>query len=345
MEPLSFYTMESLWHQDHRIVTVHMFNPYVSDYDIELFLFRYCYSVSGRVLIRDKNGIWTGKRQFRVNLKPDKESYDGFKHPPANFSIGPNRGYLFYSGQPQYCRKCGRFGHLAASCEDVICRNCQGSGHESKDCSVAKKCSICNSEEHLFKHCPMRQTTYADAVREEELTEEEPAGQDAEKDQSQSVLATTQEMEEEQETEAGSSQETSASAVSCVGSIPGNQEHWKRVKGKRKSPREPSAAQLGTTGKKKVGGIPLSTNTYDALSDREEGEALEELPEERTKKEWGECVTDSSDIGDSLEIIKAECLALSKGHISKEQSSPGQDCLVEGEGGLVPAQGGKKKGP
>ncbi|MBN3285520.1 ZCHC3 protein, partial [Polyodon spathula] len=135
-------------------MTVHMFNPYVSDYDVELFLSRYCSSVAGGVLLRDKNGIWTGKRQFRVDLKPDADGYDGFKHPPANFSIGPNRGYLFYSGQPQHCRKCGKFGHLAVLCDNVICRNCQGAGHEAKDCLVGKKCSICDSEGHLFKQCP-----------------------------------------------------------------------------------------------------------------------------------------------------------------------------------------------
>ncbi|MBN3280744.1 ZCHC3 protein, partial [Polyodon spathula] len=135
-------------------ITVHMFNPYISDFDIELFLSRYCKTVSGGLPVRDKHGIWTGKRQFRVILKPDKSSSDGFKHPPANFTIGPNRGYLFYSGQPQYCRKCGIFGHLAATCKNMVCRNCQGTDHETKDCDRIKKCSICNSEEHLFKQCP-----------------------------------------------------------------------------------------------------------------------------------------------------------------------------------------------
>ncbi|MGH0191927.1 UNVERIFIED_CONTAM: hypothetical protein FKN15_019500 [Acipenser sinensis] len=189
----------------------------------------------------------------------------------------------------------------------------------------------------------MRQPTYADVVRNEEPTEEEPAGQGVEEDRSQLDLAFTQEMEEVPETEARSSQEASVSAVSCSRSIPGNQEHWKSVKGKRKNTQEPSETPFETAGKKKVGGIPLSVNTFDILSDREEGEALDELPEEETTKDWSECASGSSVIGDTLDIIQAECLALSKGHSSQEQSSPDQDSTVEGGAECALAEEEKRK--
>ncbi len=37
-------------------------------------------------------------------------------HVPGSFSIGPNRGFLYYPKQPMYCRRCGE-GHVKADCE------------------------------------------------------------------------------------------------------------------------------------------------------------------------------------------------------------------------------------
>lgn len=98
--------------------------------------------------IKDALGIWTGKRQFRVLLREDESGYDGYRHPPASFTIGADRGYLMYAGQPRFCKKCSTYGHLADA------RNCGTLGHVMRDCTVSKRCSLCNSEDHLFRHCP-----------------------------------------------------------------------------------------------------------------------------------------------------------------------------------------------
>ncbi|KAF3845656.1 hypothetical protein F7725_002734 [Dissostichus mawsoni] len=52
-------------------------------------------------------GFWTGRRQFQVLLKSEPEGVGGLKHPPASFSLGGDRGYLFYPRQPAFCRGAG----------------------------------------------------------------------------------------------------------------------------------------------------------------------------------------------------------------------------------------------
>lgn len=194
--PLKDYAAESLWNRNFRVVTVHMFNPYANDWDIKVFLEKYCDVMDDAVLQRDQLGIWNGKRQFKVLLRQDPKGYDGYKHPPANFSIGPNRGYLFYSGQPQYCRKCMSFGHTEVRCNKVRCRNCEGMGHETKDCLVTKKCNVCGSEEHLFRQCPHKTRSYAEVSRGEE-----PEHEQQERGNQRGVLGDASEVEERAENE------------------------------------------------------------------------------------------------------------------------------------------------
>lgn len=176
--PVKDYAAESLWNRNFRIITVHMFNPYASDWDIEAFLGKYCDVLVSAVYQRDLLGIWNGKRQFKVLLRQDAKGFDGYRHPPANFSIGPNRGYLFYSGQPLYCRKCMSFGHTEMRCNQVRCRNCEELGHETKDCPFVKKCNICGSDEHLFRQCPQKKRSFAEVIREDQEKEPENEQQD-----------------------------------------------------------------------------------------------------------------------------------------------------------------------
>ncbi|KAJ7985690.1 hypothetical protein DPEC_G00343070 [Dallia pectoralis] len=109
-------------------------------------------------------GIWAGRRQFRVSLKKDQEGFDGLLHPPAFFNIGGDRGYLFYSGQPPFCRHCRSFGHQAAGCERLKCRNCGEIGHVVAECRAPRFCNGCGAQGHIFKDCPARRRTYADAA-------------------------------------------------------------------------------------------------------------------------------------------------------------------------------------
>ncbi|KAJ8342118.1 hypothetical protein SKAU_G00320460 [Synaphobranchus kaupii] len=120
-------------------------------------------------MINDALDIWTGKRQFRVVLKEDLEGYDGYLHPPASFTIGADRGYLIYAGQPRFCRKCNRHGHTAETCTLQRCRNCEDLGHATKDCTEPKRCSICGSENHLYRRCPKTALSYASAVRRDKM--------------------------------------------------------------------------------------------------------------------------------------------------------------------------------
>ncbi|KAJ8335394.1 hypothetical protein SKAU_G00387360 [Synaphobranchus kaupii] len=94
----------------------------------------------------------------------DPQGVEGFAHPPGSFAIEPDRGYLFYPGQPVYCRRCGSFGHLKESCTVERCKHCSSEtrDHKTKD---PKQCSQCGSTNHLFRACPERVRTYAGLPR------------------------------------------------------------------------------------------------------------------------------------------------------------------------------------
>ncbi|KAL3991321.1 forkhead box protein L [Sarotherodon galilaeus] len=101
----------------------------------------------------DGLGIWTGKRQFRIKLEADTNAEDGYRHPPAVFSIGANRGFLVYAGQPPACRKCGSTEHVVEQCDQMKCRSCGKFGHITRDCKEPKRCHLCDSEAHIARDC------------------------------------------------------------------------------------------------------------------------------------------------------------------------------------------------
>lgn len=167
--PRSDYKVESLVRLNFRFITVHMHNPHVPDSALISFLNKHVDVISGVRRLRDDLGVWTAKRQVQALLRPDASGFDGFQHPPASFSIGADRGFLFYSRQPLFCRKCQGFGHPEDSCGLQRCRNCGELGHVARDCRRAKRCNLCNKEGHLYKDCPERRQSYADvaAARDE----------------------------------------------------------------------------------------------------------------------------------------------------------------------------------
>ena len=158
------FEASSLVRKSYKVVTVHMYNPYVEDEALEGFLAWYGRVLTGVRYLRDEFGIWTGKRQFRVDLREDPKGHDGLCHPPVFFSLGTDRGFLFYSEQPTYCRQCQAFGHTAANCGNVRCRNCNEEGHISTTFHKPRKCHGCGSIGHLFRDCPGTGRSYADAV-------------------------------------------------------------------------------------------------------------------------------------------------------------------------------------
>lgn len=152
-EELRRYMVTPLYRNDYRILTIHMYNPWVTEETIRYFLGRYVTVLPGVRKIKDGLGIWTGKRQFHIKLGADMNSEDGYCHLPAVFSIGADRGFLVYAGQPQACKKCGSAGHDAEQCDQVRCRSCSKIGHITRDCKEPKRCHLCDLEAHVARDC------------------------------------------------------------------------------------------------------------------------------------------------------------------------------------------------
>uniref|UniRef100_A0A7N9AWF8 CCHC-type domain-containing protein n=1 Tax=Mastacembelus armatus TaxID=205130 RepID=A0A7N9AWF8_9TELE len=147
-----------------RVVTVQTFNPFVTDQQIASFLEEYVEVVSGARHMTDSRTYWTGRRQYQVLLRRENGSPDGWAHPPAIFSLGADRGYLYYAGQPDFCKRCRRHGHLETSCVFAGCPLCGEDGHEMRDCHVRRTCHGCGEPGHLYRECGSRRPMFAEVV-------------------------------------------------------------------------------------------------------------------------------------------------------------------------------------
>ncbi|MBN3311742.1 ZCHC3 protein, partial [Atractosteus spatula] len=85
-------------------------------------------------------------------------------HPPVSFSIGLNRGYLYYLGQPTRCCKCRAQGHIAKDCVDVVCCRCGKVGHVVNECTVVMTFNLYGNNDHLYNKCPKRDRSFAAVV-------------------------------------------------------------------------------------------------------------------------------------------------------------------------------------
>uniref|UniRef100_A0AAZ3QKS2 CCHC-type domain-containing protein n=1 Tax=Oncorhynchus tshawytscha TaxID=74940 RepID=A0AAZ3QKS2_ONCTS len=162
--PLCHYTVTSLARNNFRVVTITMYNPHVKDEEVRAFLGRYMDNVSSARYLRDSLGFWNGKRGFQALLRESPKSVDGYLHPPAMFSLGADRGTLYYARQPPFCRRCMAYGHTLASCSNKKCRFCGSEEHEARECDEPKACHGCGSREHLWRDCPDRHRSYASAA-------------------------------------------------------------------------------------------------------------------------------------------------------------------------------------
>ncbi len=160
--------LHPLFAQDYLPLTIHLYNPFVEDGEVKAFLQRHCDALKGGERVRDRFGIWTGKRRFFVKLRVDPSVPGNLVHLPGSFSIGPNRGFLYYPGQPMYCRRCGGEGHVKADCEGQRCRFCGEADHVASACPAPKRCSLCGKSDHLYRACPSRSKSYASILREGE---------------------------------------------------------------------------------------------------------------------------------------------------------------------------------
>ncbi|MBN3314846.1 ZCHC3 protein, partial [Atractosteus spatula] len=163
-EPLNLFFIEPLFERELKPLYVHVYNPFIPEEEIAFLLKRFVDIQGAGQKILDPGGYWTCKRRYLVRFRACAASEGGVVHPPPNFYIGSNRGYLYYSGQPTGCRKCGKQGHFAAKCTSVICRRCGVEGHAAIDCTVSISCNLCGGSDHLYNKCPKRVRSYAEAA-------------------------------------------------------------------------------------------------------------------------------------------------------------------------------------
>ncbi|KAL7852898.1 hypothetical protein SRHO_G00186830 [Serrasalmus rhombeus] len=79
------FQLHPLGQNGRRMVTVHLFNPFVTAKAIRTFLRRYGEVQPGDKTVRDELGIWNGRRQFMVEFREDGKG--GLTHLPAYFSL------------------------------------------------------------------------------------------------------------------------------------------------------------------------------------------------------------------------------------------------------------------
>jgi len=191
------FNVVSLDRPNFRVITLHMFNPYVTDEALTTFLANYAEVLTPARYLKDGVGLWTGKRQFQVLLKTNESGFEGLMHPPAYFNIGADKGFLFYSRQPPFCRRCRRYGHDDGRCGEERCRRCSKLGHTAKECSMPKTCHSCGSLDHLMKDCKAgrRQHGRGRGVEETERQAVEDSQQDVTVPRGEEMKAVEEEKE------------------------------------------------------------------------------------------------------------------------------------------------------
>ncbi|XP_067897345.1 uncharacterized protein [Heterodontus francisci] len=286
--PLSILTAEPLFtlpSQRDRVVTIHLYNPHVPVVDVLTFLARYVEVAGSSTDVKDPFGIWTSKRQVKVTLKVDPSG--AIIHPPSSFAIGGSRGFLVYAGQPRVCRTCGKSGHMAANCSTVVCKNCKEEGHQTKDCKQTKCCNLCGAAGHLYKTCPKRCLSYAQAARSKERPGEGSAKASAVRKETNNLLR-SEELQPEKEGEAA---ETNDPAPTQRPETPppqtesmeeeaadGQTGQWQVVQSKTTKKKHPKATTQ-TSGKRR-----LSSESDCNNSSSLDGEMLERQPLQKRRQ-------------------------------------------------------------
>ncbi|XP_064413022.1 zinc finger CCHC domain-containing protein 3-like [Latimeria chalumnae] len=120
-----------------KTVTILFKNESVPSLDILYWLRKQCTVLGDSDPIYDRYGFWVGGYKVRVRLEATEY---GIKHLPNTITIGRDRGFLFYAGQPKTCFKCGSKQHLSSDCPKQVCGKCGKQGHLSPNCDSEVLC-------------------------------------------------------------------------------------------------------------------------------------------------------------------------------------------------------------
>uniref|UniRef100_M3XIR8 CCHC-type domain-containing protein n=1 Tax=Latimeria chalumnae TaxID=7897 RepID=M3XIR8_LATCH len=159
-----------------RYITILFKTEAVPSLDISFWLRKRCKEVGKLKPIFDRNGFWIGGYNVAVKLySTDK----GLVRLPNFISIGSDRGFLFYPGQPKVCHKCGSGRHFGTDCTKLYCARCGQMGHLARDCKGEVKCNLCG-EGHIYFHCPRSENNSLPSELLGGLSAEEQMNLDAE---------------------------------------------------------------------------------------------------------------------------------------------------------------------
>ena len=137
---------------DVKTLVIKFWTGRISDYDVELYLKRFCDVLKPAVKPVDNFGMWYGIRKYQVKLRKDAE---GKMMPiPNSVSFGPYNGKISYQGQASSCYVCQSTGHQAKECLETKCWKCGGFGHKAMECGNAATCTLCGDVGHIFFTCP-----------------------------------------------------------------------------------------------------------------------------------------------------------------------------------------------
>ena len=111
------WSVESSIQMDVTNIIIKFWTGRIPDYDIDLFLQRYCEVLQPVYKPVDKFGIWYGVRKYKVRMKQDANGH--LLKLPNSISLGPYNGRLIYPGQSVTCFICGSPDHQVKQCSTV----------------------------------------------------------------------------------------------------------------------------------------------------------------------------------------------------------------------------------
>lgn len=157
-----------LYAYQEKLLTVHIYNPFITKDEIQAFLQPFCEKITFVGDCKNSFGLWNGKRRFKVIFSKDPDEEGGVRRPPPIIYIKRCRGYLFYAGMPPFCKKCKKNGHQEDDCHP--CPRCVNRNHKEEDCPERQREREEEEEEQMEE--PEEERSGGEKESEEEGGEE-----------------------------------------------------------------------------------------------------------------------------------------------------------------------------